>query len=265
MSNEEIVLNVSDIQHFSVGDGPGIRTTVFLKGCNLCCPWCHNPEARINDRVILEYPSRTTVSGVKKTVSEVASEVLDDVDFYAADNGGITVSGGECLLHPFDVAVLLTKVKEMAEKTGKSVTSVVDTAGCVPFSAFEAVLECTDMFFIDIKTANAEKCSAIGGDLCLLKDNILKLKEKGKYVRARIPLIPDFNCDEDDLEDIARLCLELGICDVDLIPFHRLGVSKYKAMGMDYAYSGMPSMNISEAKELSKAFAERRLNVRVEE
>lgn len=264
MSNEEIILNISDVQHFSVGDGPGIRTTVFFKGCNLSCPWCHNPEARVNGTVTLDFGSRVTVSGVKRAVSDVAGEVLDDIDFYARDNGGITVSGGECLLHPFDVAALLSEVKFRAEDMGKSLSTVVDTAGIVPFSAFEAVIPYTDSFYIDIKTANAEKYKEIGGDLALLKSNIRLLLERGKEVRVRVPLIPDFNCKEDELSQIADLCLTLGARDVDLIPFHRLGVSKYKAMGLDYRYADLPSMTIATAEELSKTFAEKGLNVRVE-
>ena len=101
-------LNISDIQHFSVGDGPGIRTTVFLKGCNLHCPWCHNPETISPEPITLHYPkARKTVSYGRKTpVCDVVTEVMEDVDFYRQSGGGVTVSGGEPLLQYEGVAEL---------------------------------------------------------------------------------------------------------------------------------------------------------------
>ena len=95
-----IQLNISDIQHFSVGDGPGIRTTIFCKGCNLRCPWCHNPETISRDTVTLTYPkaNKSVTYGRLMTEEEILREVMEDVDFYRESGGGVTVSGGEPLL-----------------------------------------------------------------------------------------------------------------------------------------------------------------------
>ena len=101
-------LNVSNIQHFSTGDGPGIRTTVFLKGCNLRCPWCHNPETVSAAPQTLTFAAaeRTQTYGVRMRVEQVVAEVMEDADFYRASGGGVTVSGGEPLLQAGGVAAL---------------------------------------------------------------------------------------------------------------------------------------------------------------
>ena len=87
-----MMINISNIQHFSVGDGPGIRTTVFFKGCNLCCPWCHNPENLRPEPTILHYKQtgRTEYMGKKVAPEEILPELLEDRDFYAQSGGGVT-------------------------------------------------------------------------------------------------------------------------------------------------------------------------------
>lgn len=93
-------LNVSHIQHFSVGDGAGLRTTVFLKGCNLRCPWCHNPETWSSETQILRYEQigKEVISGKKLRIEEIVEDVLTDKDFYESSGGGVTISGGEAML-----------------------------------------------------------------------------------------------------------------------------------------------------------------------
>ena len=260
-------LNLSDIQHFSTGDGPGIRTTVFLKGCPLRCPWCHNPETWTAERVVMTYEKahRSVVSGVIRSVSDVAREVLADIDFYEQSGGGLTVSGGECLLDPAGTAALCRAVKDPAALMGhKPVHTVIDTAGCVPYTAFETVNPYADLYFFDLKTADAEKYASIGGSLSRVTDNIAHLLRDGKTVRVRIPLIPDFNTDPDSLSALADTCVRLGTPDVDLLPFHRLGSGKYAALGMDYAYRITPPLPVRDAERMGGAFRAAGLHARVE-
>lgn len=262
-----IILNLSDVQHFSVGDGPGIRTTVFFKGCNLRCPWCHNPETWTTERLELRYEkaNRTVISGTRRPLADVVREVLDDADFYEESGGGLTVSGGECLLHPKETAALLAAVKDPAVLCGHPpVDTVVDTAGCVPYAAFEAVNPFADLYFFDLKTADAGKYASIGGDLLLVKENIARLVRDGKRVRLRIPLIPGFNTERDSLAALAEAAASLCVRDVDLLPFHRLGSGKYTALGRSYAYADTPPLSPREAVPMREPFLAVGLNVRVE-
>ncbi len=250
-----IQLNISDIQHFSVGDGPGIRTTVFLKGCNLRCPWCHNPETISPAPVTLAYPKagKTVSYGRFMTAEDVVAEVMEDADFYRESGGGVTVSGGEPLLQCEGVAAL---AKTLQEK-GNSV--ILDTAGCVPWSRFETVLPFVDTVFFDWKTSDpAFMKERVGGDLSLIKSNLTRLLQAGTDVHIRIPLIPDVNTTEDAVSAIASDLREAGAKTLALLPFHRLAVGKYEAMGMIYPYRDTPPLPTDTvhrvAETLSKTF-----------
>ncbi|MBO4413289.1 MAG: radical SAM protein [Clostridia bacterium] len=225
-------ITVSNIQRFSTGDGPGIRTTVFFKGCNLRCPWCHNPENISPVPQTLYYPSakRSVSYGVRMTPQEIAENVSEDKDFYAAGGGGVTLSGGEPMLQYRGASEL----SEILSASGINV--LVDTAGCVPWEAFESVLEHVCDFYFDIKTADAGKYREIGGDLELISGNLRRLVGRGANVRVRIPFIPGFNTSDDDCASIRDLIVSTGAGRADLLPFHRLGTSKYEALGKEYRY-----------------------------
>ncbi len=224
-----MILNVSAIQHFSVGDGAGIRTTVFLKGCNLCCPWCHNPETIPHDAVTLRYARGVEVNGRRMTVDTVAAEVMEDADFYG-DTGGVTVSGGEPMLQAEAVFELLTTLRK------EGIPGIVDTAGCVSYAAFEQLGDSVHTYFFDLKAANAADYRRIGGDFDRVRENLARLIADGRRVRVRIPLIPGFNHESTYSRSMCDVLLSVGAHEVDLLPFHRLGSGKYEAMGLTYAY-----------------------------
>ena len=244
------MLNISNIQHFSVGDGEGIRTTVFLKGCNLRCPWCHNPENLGKEPVTLHYSSTGKSETLGRLVSadDVLPELLEDKDFYDESKGGVTFSGGEAMLQVSELASLARLLKE------NNVSVLVDTAGCVSYSAFEALDPFVDGYLFDFKTADAEKYRDIGGDLTLVSENISSLIRDGKNIRIRIPLIPDFNTDRQSIEDICKHLCAIGIKEVDLLPFHRLGSAKYEAMGLKYAYKARSPLSKNELTEIENIF-----------
>ncbi len=241
---------ISDIQHFSTGDGEGIRTTVFFQGCNLHCPWCHNPETIPLCGTTLNYPNLTKISGKEMTLDEIMKCILDDLDFYKESGGGVTFSGGEPLLQ-----------SEFCRELAKSCRSadinvIVDTAGCVSYDKFEHVIPYTDTFFFDLKAVNADTYHNVtGGSFELIYDNLKRLAVVSNVV-VRIPVIPDHNSSEDIMQKYAVLLENILIKRVDLLPFHRLGSSKYEALGLKYNYSNYKSSraeNIAGYENIFKA------------
>ena len=248
-----IQLNISDIQHFSVGDGPGIRTTIFCKGCNLRCPWCHNPETISRDTVTLTYPkaNRSVTYGRLMTVDEIVTEVMEDADFYRESGGGVTVSGGEPLLQAKAVAELAKALQT------QGVSVLLDTAGCVPWSRFEVVLPYVNTVFFDWKTSHPTVMKErIGGDLALVRSNLARLLQTDKDIHIRIPLIPAINTTEEALTAIAADLREVGAKTVALLPFHRLAAGKYEAMGKVYPYRDTPPLPEDEAKRVADSLSQ---------
>lgn len=245
-------LFVSDIQHFSTGDGPGIRTTVFLKGCNLRCPWCHNPETISRYPVTLTYAkaNKTVTYGRTMTVEEVLRDVTEDTDFYRESGGGVTVSGGEPLLQHEAVAELAKSLRE------KDISVLIDTAGCVPWSHFEAVLPYVDTVFFDWKTGDPTLMrERIGGDYSRIKDNLTRLLKTDTEVHIRIPLIPGINTEENEVIAMVSDLREVGAKTVALLPFHRLAVGKYEAMGIPYPYRDTPPLAIDTVQRIASVLS----------
>ena len=253
-----MLLNISNIQHFSVGDGEGIRTTVFFKGCNLFCPWCHNPENLAEEAVTLQYTNgKTEQRGQRVTPEEILPELLEDKDFYEQSGGGVTFSGGEVMLQADGAATLAARLHE------HGVSVLIDTAGCVPYSAFETLNHTVDGYLLDLKTADEAAYRAIGGDLTLLVDNIRRLQKDGVPFTIRIPLIPDFNTNDAALAALGELLASLKIGACELLPFHRLGGAKYTAMGLSYPYENyepLTAAQLSHIQDTLSAYA----NVKIE-
>ncbi|MBQ3095187.1 MAG: radical SAM protein [Clostridia bacterium] len=250
--------NIANIQHFSVGDGDGIRTTLFFKGCNLRCPWCHNPETLSAAPVTLAYPHGAQDCGRRIPEAEILAELMEDADFYRESGGGVTFSGGEVLLQAQAAQSLAARLK------AAGISLFVDTAGCAPFSAIEALLPYADTWLFDYKTASPQKFrEVIGGDLALVEENLQRLLARGAKVRIRIPLIPGFNTHAEDVALICSRLKEFGITEVDLLPFHRLGSGKYEALGLVYAYRDTPPQ-MPEEKARLRALYETHFTVTME-
>lgn len=248
----EKLLHIANIQHFSVGDGDGIRTTVFFKGCNLHCPWCHNPETVSPDETVLRYPgqTRTERCGRRMRAEEVLAELLEDRDYYEESGGGVTFSGGEVLLQADAAASLAAKLR------AEGISLFVDTAGCVGYEAFERLNPYTDVYLYDFKTASEEDCArVVGGSLARIRDNLARLLADGKRVRVRIPLIPGFNTSDAASDAIIRELAALGVTAVELLPFHRMGSGKYEAMGLPYAYRDTEPLQKAEAGRIAARYA----------
>ena len=233
MTKSDIKLNVSDIQYFSVGDGDGIRTTLFLKGCSLRCPWCHNPETISAESQTLSYPGgRTLIHGKIMTADELFPLLARDKEFFAASGGGVTVSGGEPLLQSRALVPLLKMLKE------EGINVIIDTAAGLPWSHFEDVIDLCDCFFVDYKSPRAEVYrDTVGGSLETIEQNIGNLMRRGSELHIRIPLIPGVNDSEGDALLACERLTDLGVKKVDILPFHRLGSGKYSAMGLSYPFA----------------------------
>lgn len=230
-----MTIDVFNIQHFSTGDGPGIRTTIFFEGCNLRCPWCHNPESfftGVNPRII----------------DDIVDEVMGDNEFYLQSDGGVTLSGGEPLLFGKGCLELLRRFKE------KGLHTIVDTAMAVDEIDLSAIASFTDTFLIDIKTADSDNFFTVcGGSMDVLIHNIDKLVEIGADIVLRIPLIPGFNMDCCSIDGIIGLVKHYNL-PVTLLPFHRLGSAKYKKLGLEYKYADTEPSSDIEIEEIRQKF-----------
>ena len=244
------MLNISNIQHFSVGDGEGIRTTIFLKGCNLRCPWCHTPENLTTRPAVLHYPhtDKPEILGRLVSAEEILAELLEDKDFYDESNGGITFSGGEAMLQASELIPLAKLLSE------NDVSIFVDTAGCVEYSSFQRLNPFVKGYLFDFKTAEENKYREIGGNLELVTENIRRLRDDSISVIIRIPLVPGFNTSPPSIHAICRCLCDIGIEHVDLLPFHRLGSAKYEAMGLEYAYKMQQPLKEEEIKSIEAIY-----------
>lgn len=254
-----MLLNISDIQHFSLGDGEGIRTTVFFKGCNLRCPWCHNPETRSPEKQVLYYKNNITKEcGKYMSIEEIAREVIADKDFYTESHGGVTFSGGEVMLQHEGALALAKRLKQ------EDINITIDTAGNVPYEYFIQLNDYVDEYLFDYKTPFADKyCEIIGGSLELITENIRKLIKGGKKVRIRIPLIPFFNTDDESIKLFCQKLTDIGCKNVDLLPFHRMGSGKYEALNMKYDFDEAVPLSVEEINHIKSKF-DRYFMVKVE-
>ena len=245
---------IFDVQRFSVHDGPGIRTTIFMKGCPLHCRWCHNPEGinlspqlrffeekcigcgrcgtKDNFDDAFKCPSKAlVVCGKEVTSKEILFEILKDKNYYK-NNGGVTFSGGECLLQADFVSDLLALTKSYGIHTA------IDTCGCVPWSEIEKTVDNCDLYLYDIKCMDSQlHKNYTGVENVLILDNLVRLDSLGKNIWIRIPIIPGFNNTEEEMTKIAEFISTLSsVKQVTLIPYNTLGVNKYKTLGLEYDF-----------------------------
>ena len=219
---------ITNIQRFSLHDGPGIRTTVFLKGCSIRCPWCSNPE-NINHQIERYVKDRKEgFYGKEYSVDEVLKEVLKDKIFYE-DNGGVTFSGGEALLYAKELLLLMQQIKQ------NNISITVESSLFVPSSYLEMVIPFVDYFYVDLKVMDKEICSfLLKGNLDLFKSN-LAILAKSKKFNVRIPVISGYTDNEDNIRSIIDVIREYraSIKKIELIKGHNLGDNKYVTLGRD--------------------------------
>lgn len=258
MKNQGLIF---DIRRYSVHDGPGIRTTVFMKGCPLNCLWCHNPESilpdpqKINCIQTLDGQKKVVqkVSGQYYTLEEVMLQLRSDRIFFEESGGGVSISGGEPLLQYDFLLQLLRQCRQ------EGIHTAVDTSGYSAQEVFLEVAAQTDLLLLDIKTTDfLLHKQYTGKDPKPVLNNLKALQNYHTPVIIRIPVIPGFNSRADQMLAIAKVVKESGakILEVHLLPYHKLGRQKYEALGMPPPPVFEPDISTSRLQELLHIFTE---------
>lgn len=242
---------IFNIQHFSIHDGPGIRTTVFLKGCPLHCPWCANPESqkRQPEEMLDSQTKRPVIMGEEKSVSEIMAEVKKDRPFYEESGGGLTLSGGE-IFAQYEFAKEILKA---AKKAG--IHTAIETTAYVQTKRFLDLIQYVDFIYTDLKHYDSAKHQqVVGGGNELIIKNITAAFAAGKQIVLRIPVIPDFNDSLEDAEQFAQLFNQMKVKRVQLLPFHQFGQNKYRLLKRQYTMATYQALHPEDLKAYQAVF-----------
>lgn len=289
MQNEKIL--IFNIQKFSLHDGPGIRTSIFLKGCPLRCKWCSNPESQnpyVNiflkdenktkidvkknelnfdqDGYIIEddlFFDLLKVNGIEENsvkydqvgrpmdLDRLVEIAMEDKVFYDSSKGGVTISGGE----PFMQATLLVELVKKLKAQGLH-TAIETTLFTNPENVSK-LYPYLDLFIADCKNWNEEVHQIKTGVLNrIILDNLRDVVKNAKDYLIRIPVIPDFNYSKKDAYEFAKLFNDLGIEKVQLLPFHQFGKGKYENYGIKYDYSDKKALVDDDLTDMVKILEE---------
>lgn len=252
---------IFDIRRFSVHDGPGIRTTVFFKGCPLTCWWCHNPESRaeVPEKTVRhlalegkKFPVEET-TGRYMTIEEVLAEVLKDRLFYEESNGGVTLSGGEPMLQAEFAAGLLSAFKDAGIHTA------MDTCGHVRQEDLEKVIPHVDLFLFDLKLMDEkEHFEFTGVSNKLIHDNLLFLVRSGKQAIIRFPVIPGITDSPKNIDLLKEFLMRLqpGVSRIHLLPYHTGADAKYSRLQVENKLKHIKSLQREDLEPLKKELEE---------
>lgn len=289
MQNEKIL--IFNIQKFSLHDGPGIRTSIFLKGCPLRCKWCSNPESQnpyVN--IFLKDENRTKidvkknelnfdqdgyiieddlffnllkVNGIEENsvkydqvgrpmdLDRLVEIAMEDKVFYDSSKGGVTISGGE----PFMQATLLVELVKKLKAQGLH-TAIETTLFTNPENVSK-LYPYLDLFIADCKNWNEEVHQIKTGVLNrIILDNLRDVVKNAKDYLIRIPVIPDFNYSKEDAYEFAKLFNDLGVEKVQLLPFHQFGKGKYENYGIKYDYNDKKALVDDDLTDMVKILEE---------
>jgi len=286
---------VFDIKRFAINDGPGIRTTVFLKGCPLSCIWCHNPESRspkpdkmysaakcIGCQKCVEVCSKdactltadgivtnkdlcivcgdcadncptkaTEISGHPESVENIMRILENEIAFFDESGGGVTFSGGEPLMFPNFLIMLLDACGD------KGIHRTVDTSGFTKMETILDVAKRTDLFLYDLKMMDPIKHKIYTGvSTEIILHNLIELAESGANIQIRIPLIKDINDSEEDIIEAAMFINKLAgeKKHVELLAYHNIAEHKHQKLGQEYNSNGLAAPSSEKLKEISSIF-----------
>lgn len=262
---------VFDIKRFAVHDGPGIRTTVFFKGCPLSCWWCHNPESRD------KYPQKSVkhlglggklfekeeVTGYQASVAEIVAQVERDRIFYEESGGGVTLSGGEPLHQPEFCIDLLRSLKE------KGIHTAMDTTGNSSEDIIRRAMLYTDLFLYDLKIMNdKEHLKYTGVSNNRILENLTGLFKSGNQVIIRFPVIPGITDSKENLAAMADflspyLHIAISPLEIHLLPYHTIGNNKYKRFNINQLIPTHIKMNPLTLRNLKDQFSKEGFSVKI--
>jgi pyruvate formate lyase activating enzyme len=219
---------VFDIREFTIHDGPGIRTTVFLKGCPLACTWCHNPEGLDPAPQVMRSPMDERIAGRCYEAAELAEILSRQASILASSEGGVTFSGGE----PLAQATFVAEVIDLLP----GVHVVLDTSGFGGKDAFVALARRADLVFFDLKIMDPVAHRRwTGQDNAPILRNLARLAELRRPFVARVPLVPGVTDTSENLTAIAAaVASQPTLLRVDLLPYNRAAGGKYAACGMTF-------------------------------
>lgn len=254
------------IKKFALHDGPGIRTTVFLKGCPLACWWCHNPEGQSRQPEPMAAKSGAgpdaadaETIGRQVTVAEVVREIEKDRIFYDTSGGGATFSGGEPLSQPAFLHALLLACRE------REIHTAVDTSGYAPAETPAALLDLVDLWLFDLKILNeTDHQRYTGVSNRPIIDNLRFIAASGGNIVLRFALVPGITDDDDNLEHLAQLARSLEtVTRIDLLPYHAAAAGKYRRLGKENRLRGLKPPSDQRVAAVENFLTSRGLQVQV--
>ncbi|MTI68554.1 MAG: glycyl-radical enzyme activating protein [Firmicutes bacterium] len=293
---------IMNIQKFCVHDGPGIRTTIFFKGCPLNCIWCHNPESqRFNKEIMFDYekcskcgecikrckskalsikkgiihydPSLCNFCGVcidfcinnaRSLVGKVfsVSELLKEIE---KDMIFYEESGGGVTLSGGEAMEQIDFIKDLVKQCkSKGISIAIDTCGYTPFENFEKIFDYVDIFLYDIKLINSNKHKKyVGVYNELILKNLKKLSDKGANIHLRLPLIEPINTSDDDIYNLLDYLKDINISKINLLPYHKIGGHKYKKLNIKYDFKSMKKPSDKRLEEIKLLFKNNNYNVKI--
>lgn len=256
---------IFDIKKYAVYDGPGIRTTIFFKGCPLNCWWCHNPESQVQStEKILKSSFRTSSNkyediGMEMKLEKVISEIQKDELFYEESGGGVTFSGGEPLMQIDFLKELLDYCKDQQIHTS------LDTCGHTSWEQMEKIKDKVDLFLWDIKLINEQehqKYTGVSNKWIL--SNLRKLDSEHKNISIRIPIIPTITSTNENIEEIIQFLESLeNHYDIELLPYHTIGKGKYKRLQREYKLDEIVPPTKEEMDDIKKSFTSKGYNLKI--
>ena len=293
---------VFNIQKFSIHDGPGIRTTVFFKGCPLNCIWCHNPESQSFGREMMTDKEKCTLCGrcaakcKRGAVAILDGRLVNDLskcdlcgsctDFCARNAreiAGEELTAAEIMKEiekdrvfyehskggvTFSGGEVMCQPEALAELARacreRGIHVAVDTCGHAPFSSFEKVMEYVDVFLYDIKLMDGElHRKYTGKDSALILDNLMKLDRSGANINLRLPIIGGINDDDGNIEKVLEFIKMTSIREINLLPYHDIARSKYLRLGREYDCSIMTVPTGERMDELKSRFEKSGYKVKI--
>ena len=293
---------IFNIQRYSIHDGPGIRTTVFLKGCPLNCWWCQNPESQLSGQEMVFWEDRCIGCGVcslncpsgaiqmenkkpvtdknkcnlcgecsricptqaremigeKLTAEEIIKEVEKDLVFYEESGGGVTFSGGE----PLGQSEFLESLLICCQK--KKIHTAVDTSGYISWEILNKIHSKVNLFLYDLKIMNSKrhkKYTGVSNELIL--ENLKKLSSVHNNIFVRFPVIPGINDDYQNIKEMGEFLSSLKVTQVNLLPYHYIGVDKYGRLGRTYKLVTTQPPSEEKLSEVSAILRKFNLNVKL--
>lgn len=259
---------IFDIKRFAVHDGPGIRTTVFFKGCPIRCAWCHNPESHLMKQETVQKTrlvdgkefAFTKTYGKQMSQDQILKEVLSDRTFYEASGGGVTFSGGEPLMQPESLTFLLEQMKK------ENIHTAIDTCGYAENKNVKKAAALADLFLYDLKIMDPEqhkKYTGVDNQLILMNAETI-LQSKADVI-FRIPLIPTVNDTEQELSVFSHYLQERAdnIKEVHLLPYHKIGNHKYEPLHMEYTLNDIAEPTPERMEEIKSRFEKTGLTIKI--